>query len=61
MELNSIIVPQDEVLPNEKVIYNTSSVPGKNLPINLRHQFMIENLKVPKKMQNSVNMFRDLF
>ena len=35
MELHSIIVPQDEVLPNEKVIYNTNSVPGKNLPITL--------------------------
>ena len=61
MELNSIIVPQEEVLPNEKVIYNTNSVPGKNLPITLKHQFMIENLKVPKKMQNSINLFRDLF
>ena len=33
MELTSAIVKPEELLLNEKIIYNTNSIPGKNLEI----------------------------
>ena len=61
MELTSAIVKPQQLLLNEKIIYDTNSIPGKNLEIQLSHDFRTEYLHIPRKLKKSAQMFRELF